>query len=168
VQTLWNSKASGVWFKTCYLQPTLLVANCRNERWDLTFGSNDGDTTPQAKAISILEHILLVTEEGYATQHWENYVKWSNLLLNEYREMYQVGQLHHDPDKFWDQSRLDYFDSFVLPLAEKVNGAGVLGSMGDEFYTYASQNRQELESLDGIANMKELSGALSAYQTLRK
>jgi hypothetical protein len=134
-----------------------ILSEERDARWDLSFGSNADESAPHAKVISILEHVLLVAEEGYAAQHWENYLKWSTLLLSEYREMHKKGQLHEDPDRFWDRSRLDYFDSFVLPLAQKISDAGVLGSIGGEFYTYASQNRRELESAEGIKSMKESS-----------
>jgi 3'5'-cyclic nucleotide phosphodiesterase len=129
----------------------------RDKRWNLSFGSSAGAPGQDAKVLSILEHVILVAEEGYAAQHWENYLKWSTLLLNEYREMYEKGEMHDDPDGFWDHSRLDYFDSFVLPLAEKVNDAGILGNMGGEFYNFATQNRRELETAEGIASMRESS-----------
>ncbi|CAB9513648.1 Receptor-type guanylate cyclase gcy [Seminavis robusta] len=132
-------------------QTSGVLSEERNQHWDLCFPSTDHNSTstaaPHQKAVSVLEHIMLFAEEGHAVQHWETYVKWSALFKEEFKCKHGEKLPQEDLDLLWDQSQLEYFDSFILPISNKVHHAGILGAVGAEFLTYASQNRQELGSL---------------------
>ncbi|CAB9513649.1 Receptor-type guanylate cyclase gcy [Seminavis robusta] len=132
-------------------QTSGVLSEERNQHWDLCFPSSDGysmsTAAPHQKAVPVLEHIMLFAEEGHAVQHWETYVKWSALFKEEFKCKHGGKLPQEDLDLLWDQSQLEYFDSFILPISNKVHQAGILGAVGAEFLTYASQNRQELGSL---------------------
>ena len=44
---------------------------------------------------------------------------------------------------FWYQEEIDFFEMYVIPLAEKLKQCGVFGVSSDECLTYAEQNLAE-------------------------
>lgn len=118
----------------------------RDERWRQLWDGRANGPPDAFKFTSVLEHIALISQEVHAVHHWENYQKWSESLLEEYTEAHSAGDLWIDPKSFWRKTQLDYFDNLIIPLAKKMDEAGVLGTIGSEFDTYANQNRQEIAS----------------------
>lgn len=53
-----------------------------------------------------------------------------------------------NPADKWYKGELDFFDFYIIPLAQKLKDCKVFGVSGDELLNYAQQNRQEW-SLDG-------------------
>jgi hypothetical protein len=43
----------------------------------------------------------------------------------------------------WYQGELDFFDNYIIPLANKLKESGVFGVSGDEYLIYAQENRKE-------------------------
>jgi hypothetical protein len=72
------------------------------------------------------------------------------LLGNErlFREMYaayRAGRADKNPSESWYGGELWFFENYVIPLAKKLKDCGVFGVSGDEYLTYALQNRREWE-----------------------
>ena len=78
-------------------------------------------------------------------QHWHVYRKWNQRLFEEMYKAYQEGCSSQDPATIWYQGELGFFDNYIIPLAKKLQDCGVFGVAGDEYLTYALQNRQEWE-----------------------
>jgi len=62
-----------------------------------------------------------------------------------------------DPTAIWYRSELAFFDYYVIPLARKMSDSGVFGPSGDQYLTYATNNRNEWEKkgLDALRTMIE-------------
>lgn len=114
----------------------------RDQRWKQVWGGSS--STPYDKRISVFKHIVLLSQETHAVQHWDNFKKWSQALLLECTEAGK--EVWIVPKSFWQKTQLEYFDQVMVPLTKKMEQTGVLGFMGTEFSSYANQNREELAS----------------------
>ena len=56
---------------------------------------------------------------------------------------YKSGRTEVDPSIGWYQGELNFFDYYVLPLAQKLKDCGVFGPSSDEYLIFASENRAE-------------------------
>lgn len=54
---------------------------------------------------------------------------------------------------------MDFFDNYVIPMAQKLKDCGIFGVSSDELLTYAQQNRQEW-TLDGKKHVQSMMKAL--------
>ena len=121
----------------------------RNNRWDAAFAGGSGDdeavdaVAMNRKATMVIEHIIQASDLAHTMQHWHIYRKWNEALFNEMYTAFQQGRTTNDPSVFWYQGEISFFDSTVIPLAEKLKGCGVLGVSSDEYLNYAKNNRNE-------------------------
>ena len=69
---------------------------------------------------------------------------------------FKAGRMSKDPAEFWYQGEMSCFDSFIIPLAKKINDCGVFGVSSDELLKYAKENRRqwELKGEDVVADLK--------------
>jgi hypothetical protein len=58
---------------------------------------------------------------------------------------YRAGRSDKNPAESWYGGELWFFENYVIPLAKKLKECGVFGVSGDEYLTYALQNRREWE-----------------------
>jgi hypothetical protein len=79
-------------------------------------------------------------------QHWDVYRKWNTRLFQEMTLAYIKGRLGVDPSLNWYKGEIGFFDFYVIPLAKKMNEAGVFGSAGDQYLAYATSNRDMWEA----------------------
>lgn len=119
----------------------------RNNRWDTAFaGSGDDQTdtdTMNRKATMVIEHIIQASDLAHTMQHWHIYRKWNEALFDEMYTAFLQGRTKKDPASFWYEGEISFFDSTVIPLAEKLKDCGVLGVSSDEYLNYAKNNRKE-------------------------
>lgn len=104
-----------------------------------------------------LEHILQASDVVHTVQHWHVYRKWNGRLLEEMNQAYHEGRSHNNPFIRWYEGELLFFDNQILPLAEKINQAGVFGVSGQELLNYALANKKEwsLFGRDVVAGVME-------------
>jgi hypothetical protein len=67
------------------------------------------------------------------------------------------GRTDKDPTENWYQREIEFFDCYVIPLANKLKDCGVFGVSSDEYLNYALTNRKEWESVgrEVVADMSE-------------
>ena len=58
---------------------------------------------------------------------------------------FRAGRMAVDPASFWYKGELGFFDSYIIPLAEKLKDCKVFGVSSDECLNYAVRNRAEWE-----------------------
>jgi hypothetical protein len=122
----------------------------RKERWYATFGL-DGDSNAfvdnevDRKATIVIEHLMQASDVAHTMQHWHVYQKWNARLFNETYRAYKEGRSERNPAEFWYKAEIGFFDYYIIPLAQKLKSCGVFGVSGDEYLTYARQNRAEWE-----------------------
>jgi hypothetical protein len=63
--------------------------------------------------------------------------------------------MEKDPCSFWYEGELKFFDSYVIPMAKKLQDCAVFGVASDECLNYAMDNRKEWAS-KGQAILGEL------------
>jgi len=119
------------------------------ERWEEAFGKPDGNheapLNENQRKTALVEHIMQVTTNVHAMQHWHIYHRWSGALFNENAKAYEDLRIDQSPTEFWFKQELDYFDSYVLPLARRLKGSLVFEAMGEELAEHAWSNRCEWE-----------------------
>jgi hypothetical protein len=87
-------------------------------------------------------------------------LKWSECKLDERYRAYKTGRTLQDPLKFWYHGEIKFFDSFIMPLAQKLCDCGVFGEFSSEYTKYATVNREEWgrrgekEVMDMVARIK--------------
>jgi hypothetical protein len=126
--------------------------NLRRDRWDKAF-SEPPNTENQTVAVNrkatiMIEHLMQAADMSHTMQHWNVYQKWNARLFKEMYKAYIAGRSSKDPSEFWYQGELDFFDSFVIPLATKLVHCGVFAAAdgaSSEYVQYATQNRNEWE-----------------------
>jgi hypothetical protein len=99
--------------------------------------------TANRKATIVIEHIIQASDVAHTMQHWQMFAKWNERLFRETYIPYLSGSGDTDPSMVWYHRELDFFDNYIIPLANKLKECGVFGVSGDEYLTYAIENRRE-------------------------
>jgi hypothetical protein len=133
----------------------------RGERWRRAFEKNDSVNSENRdrQAILVIEVVMQASEVVHTMQHWDLFRKWDENLFAEQLKAFKQGRAD-DPREFWYQNKLDFFDTFVIPLADKINTCGCFGSLCSDAIAYAMKNRQDWNS-SGLAIVKEMGGRLN-------
>ena len=135
------------------------LKNIRDMRWAKAFLNDPNsismkeNVSPQEtldqvnrKATVVIEHMIQASDVSHTMQHWHIYRKWNDRLYFECYDAYANGRSTIDPSDTWYQGELDFFDSFIIPLATKLKECGVFGVSGAEYLQYAMNNRSEWQS----------------------
>eukprot|EP00980_Cylindrotheca_fusiformis_P011114 scaffold2555_cov82-Cylindrotheca_fusiformis.AAC.1 len=56
---------------------------------------------------------------------------------------YKRGRADSDPSETWYKSEVGFFDFYIIPLTKKLHSCGVFGVSSDEYFNYATANRDE-------------------------
>ena len=116
----------------------------RDGRWaKALLKTADSSLDLNHKATLVCELMVQSADIIHTMQHWEVYKKWNERLFAEHHAAFLQGRAGTDPVEYWFDGELEFFDSIVIPLAEKLSTCGVFGSLGAECLTYAVNNRQE-------------------------
>jgi len=135
----------------------------RKARWEKAFSEASAAKNNAAlRATIVVEHIMQASDVCHTMQHWHIYRKWNQCLFFELLKAYKAGRLAADPAGFWYKGELGFFDSYVIPLANKLKDCNVFGVSSDECLNYALRNRAEWEETgeDIVSEM------LIAFQSL--
>jgi class 3 adenylate cyclase len=125
----------------------------RKKRWDrafhcgseLTEDTNEPGHDADRKATIVFEYIIQASDVSHTMQHWKVYKQWNERLFEERYAAYQCGREEQDPSVGWYKGEIWFFDSYIIPLAKKLETCGVFGVSSDEYLSYALENRREWE-----------------------
>lgn len=87
---------------------------------------------------------MTAADVAHNLQSWEHMVKWSNRLYMELRRAH-VTQRGSDPQVNWYHNQIGFLESYLLPLARRLEDTGVYGDdeMGQSFTTIVESNRDQ-------------------------
>lgn len=127
------------------------LSEIRKNRWVKAFREKGFSEEPDPedgnrKATIVIEHIMQASDVAHTMQHWHVYQKWNRRLFDELYTAWMAGRAGADPSTFWYEGELKFFDSYVIPLAKKLQDCGVFGVASDECLNYAMGNRKEWEA----------------------
>ena len=128
------------------------INDLRKNRWMKAFSDEAIVTASNQNTIAenlnrkstiVLEHIIQASDVSHTMQHWHVYIKWNRLLFREMYFAYNSGRLKVNPQTFWYEGEIGFFDNYIIPLANKLKECHVFGVSSDEYYNYAINNRDE-------------------------
>lgn len=155
------------------------VQSACEARWEKTFGAaaqeqeekeeyredgEDGqelDVAMEWKAASVIECLVQASDVSHCMQHWHVYLKFTERLFKERFQNWKNGRASSDPSVGWVESELSFFDHYVIPLTEKLQGCGVFGGAATQYLEFARENRREL-AMKGEHLVKEFSDRCQA------
>jgi 3'5'-cyclic nucleotide phosphodiesterase len=137
----------------------------RYSRWEATFHGNSDDELTSTdleiqsnrQSTALLETIVQSADIAHTMQDWNVYRKWNQKLFEEYYVAYRAGRSEELPSMSWYENELDFFDGFVIPIAQNVKDSCAFGSHGDSFLHCALLNREKwvMEGNDIVREMFE-------------
>jgi 3'5'-cyclic nucleotide phosphodiesterase/Adenylate and Guanylate cyclase catalytic domain len=95
------------------------------------------------QAAIVVEYMMQASDVSHTMQHWLVFIKWNTNLFREVYTAYCNNRLAINPIEYWYQAELDFFDHYVIPLAQKLKSSNAFGSSITEYLTYAKKNRTE-------------------------
>ena len=115
----------------------------RANRWGKAFSESTADGIDH-KATMVIETMMQASDVAHTIQHWHIYRKWNDLLFEEAYQAYSAGRSKTDPSEYWYDGEISFFDTTVIPIAQKIKDCGVFcSSSSDEFLKYALNNKKE-------------------------
>jgi class 3 adenylate cyclase len=116
----------------------------REARWDRAFHTDNFDPERNNRKASIVfAYILQASDVAHTMQHWHTYRKWNERLFTERYSSFQQGLCSQDPSLSWYEDEISFLETYVIPLAGKLEECGVFGVSSHENLSYALQNRDE-------------------------
>jgi hypothetical protein len=119
----------------------------RKARWEKAFSESARlmEEKNALRATIVMEHIIQASDVCHTMQHWHVYRKWNQRLFCELLLAYRAGRMGADPRTFWYKGELNFFDNYIIPLANKLKECNVFGISSDECLNFALRNRAEWE-----------------------
>ena len=110
----------------------------------------DPDDADELKAAVVMEHLIRAADISPLMQGWQQMEKWSSRLFFELKSSHDDGR-GEDPQNNWFENQITFLESYILPLARRLDDMGVFGeSTGPMFGRIVEQNRERWVS-DGRA-----------------
>lgn len=109
-----------------------------------TYGVDlESDESDDLKATVVMETIMLSADVAHNLQGWDHMVKFSNRLYMELRAAY-VKKRGTDPETRWFENQIGFLESYLLPLAHRLDDTGVFGERkGEQFAANVIANRDK-------------------------
>jgi len=118
----------------------ILKNSKKNDISDIDISDDEPD---EFRASVVLETMLRAADISATMQCWKTMLKWSSRLFFEQMEAYESDRMNSDPGENWFQNQLAFFDSYVIPLAKRLDDLGVFGDHGQQFASYTMENRRQ-------------------------
>jgi hypothetical protein len=101
----------------------------------------DMDEPDELKMTVVMETMMTAADVAHNLQGWEHMVKWSGRLYKELRRAYQAKR-GFDPQHRWFENQIGFLESYLLPLAHRLDDLGVFGpKVGPAFASIVEDNR---------------------------
>ena len=108
------------------------------------FISSDQEDSQLALRHSVvIETMLNVADVAHSMQSWELFLFWNRNLFEELYDAFSHGRIKNDPRNGWYGNQLNFYNFYVIPLAEKMQKVGVFGSVGGCFVKNALSIRDQ-------------------------
>lgn len=108
-----------------------------------TVADEEADEPDELKSRVVLETILTASDVAHNLQSWDHMVKWSGRLYNELRKAHVDGR-GPDVSKNWFENQIGFLESYLLPLARRLEDTGVFGEeVGAQFPRIVEDNRDQ-------------------------
>lgn len=95
------------------------------------------------RATVVTEHAIMASDIGHTMQHWHSYKRWNERLYFEMYEAFQAGRLKVDPTLSWYSEEIKFFDTIVIPMANRLKDCGMFGVAGDDAIRCSLSNRKD-------------------------
>jgi hypothetical protein len=105
-----------------------------------TVNTGDFDEADELKAAVVLETIMTAADVAHNLQGYEQMVIWSGRLFLELRKAFVQGR-GVNPEIRWFENQTGFLESYLLPLARRLEDTGVFGELGTEFASIVETNR---------------------------
>jgi 3'5'-cyclic nucleotide phosphodiesterase/Adenylate and Guanylate cyclase catalytic domain len=121
----------------------------RKTRWETTFHAESAALIPEKeitdrKATIVFEYIIQASDVIHCMQHWLTYQKYNARLFEERFIAWMAGVPgSSNPAAGWYTGEIQFFDNYIIPLAQKLHECGVFGVSYHESLNYAQQNLVE-------------------------
>lgn len=87
-----------------------------------------GDEVDELKVTVIMEQLMTACDVAHNLQSWDHMVKWSNRLFLELKKAHKQGK-GGDPKNNWFENQIGFLESYLLPLARRLEDTGVFGDV---------------------------------------
>jgi 3'5'-cyclic nucleotide phosphodiesterase len=99
------------------------------------------DEPDELKATVVMETLMTAADVAHNLQGWDHMVKWSGRLYMELRRAH-VAKRGFDPQEKWFENQIGFLESYLLPVARRLEDTGVFGEeMGQMFTATVEANR---------------------------
>jgi 3'5'-cyclic nucleotide phosphodiesterase len=101
------------------------------------------DEPDELRAAVVMETIITAADVAHNLQGWDQMVIWSGRLYLELRKAY-IEERGMDPETRWYENQIGFLESYLLPLARRLEDTGVFGDeLGQLFATIVEANRDQ-------------------------
>jgi hypothetical protein len=100
----------------------------------------DMDEPDELKMTVVMETLMTAADVAHNLQGWDHMAKWSARLYMELRRAYQAKR-GGDPQYRWFENQIGFLESYLLPLAHRLEDTGVFGKAGPDFGRIVEDNR---------------------------
>lgn len=126
------------------------LAKQRLDRWNEANDSYqsslvDKDEARNRKATVALEHLIQTSDVAHTMQSWNVYLKWNQNLFRELYIAFKEGRFPHDPAQTWYEGEMKFFDTYLIPLATRLQECEAFGPSSSDYLKYAQKNRRKWE-----------------------
>jgi hypothetical protein len=98
------------------------------------------DEPDELKMTVVMETLMTAADVAHNLQGWDHMAKWSARLYMELRRAYQAKR-GGDPQYRWFENQIGFLESYLLPLAHRLEDTGVFGKAGPDFGRIVEDNR---------------------------
>ena len=102
-----------------------------------------GEEVDELKVTVIMEQLMTACDVAHNLQSFDHMVKWSNRLFLELKRAHKEGR-GPDPKNNWHPNQIGFLESYLLPLARRLEDTGVFGDViGPVFARIVEANRDQ-------------------------
>lgn len=118
------------------------------------------DEPDDLKMTVVMETIIQAADVAHNLQGWDHMVKFSNRLYFELRKAFAEDR-GMDPEPRWFENQIGFLESYLLPLAHRLEDTGVFGPDGGCVFAATVESLRDRWLTDGfdVATNAVLEGA---------
>ena len=91
---------------------------------------------------AVMDLMMNIADVGHTMQGFSSFVKWNRRLYKELLYAYHHDRTAWDPTDGWYSNQINFFDFYIIPLAEKMDACGVFGHNSTVFLYFAMENKR--------------------------
>ena len=109
----------------------------------------DYDEPDDLKAAVVIECLLKAADVAHNFQSWDNVELWMSRLYKELVKAHEAGR-GHDPRPGWFDNQIRIFESYLMPLANKLEQIGVFGDVVGPSFAKILESNQDSWMVKGF------------------